>query len=85
MVCRKVGGDLWDKTGGTLCHSLERVCRMVVATMVLHNICIDHSLQLETDITAEDDIIEPHDTNTHSGDMVRQSVITDCSISIKTV
>ena len=67
-----------DKTGGTLCYSPERVCRMVVATMVLHNICIDHGLHLETNITAEeDDIIEPPDTNTHSGNMVRQSVITE--------
>ena len=34
-----------DKTGGTLCYSPERVCRLAVATMVLHNICIDHGLQ----------------------------------------
>ena len=67
-----------DKTGGTLCYSPERVCRMVVANMVLHNICIDHGLHLETNITAEeDDIIEPPETNTHSGNMVRQSVITE--------
>ena len=37
-----------DKTGGTLCYSPEQVCRLPVATMVLHNICIDHGLQWET-------------------------------------
>ena len=66
-----------DKTGGTLCYYPERVCRLAVATMVLHNICIDHGLQWENDvITEEDDIIDPPDT-TISGNIVRQSVISD--------
>ena len=36
-----------DKTGGSLCYSPGRVCRLVVATMVLHNICVQHGLQWE--------------------------------------
>ena len=63
------------KTGGTLCYSPERVCRLAVATIVLHNICIDHGLQWENDVITED-IIDPPDT-TISGNIVRQSVISD--------
>ena len=64
-----------DKTGGTLCYSPERVCRLAVATTVLHNICIDHGLQWENYvITEEDDIIDRPDT-TISGNIVLQSVI----------
>ena len=68
-----------DKTGGTLCYSPERVCRLAVATMVLHNICIDHGLNWETaDILPEEDdtTIDPPDT-TLSGNMIRQSVVAD--------
>ena len=36
-----------DKAGGTLCYFPERVCKLAVATMVLHNICIDHGLHWE--------------------------------------
>ena len=67
-----------DKTGGTLCYSPERVCRLAVATMVLHNICIDHGLQGEVDfVKQEDEIIAAPDETTHSGNTVRLSVIAD--------
>ena len=36
-----------DRTGGSLCYSPGRVCKLVLATMILHNICIQHGLQLE--------------------------------------
>ena len=67
-----------DKTGGALCYSPGRTCRLAVATMVLHNICIDHGLQWETDIPTEEDYhIDPADTTSLFGTMVRQPVITD--------
>ena len=69
-----------DKTGGTLCYSPERVCRLAVATMVLHNICIDHGLELEHDTTfsiMQDDTVNPPDATTPAGNIVRQSVITE--------
>ena len=70
-----------DKTGGTFCYSPERVCRLAVATMVLHNICIDHGLDLEHHTTfsimQEDDTVNPPDATTPAGNIVRQSVITE--------
>ena len=70
-----------DRTGGTLCYSPERVCRLVVATMVLHNICIDHNLiwQIES-IGQESSIaadVHPPDSVTSSGSIVRNLIITN--------
>ena len=70
-----------DRTGGTLCYSPERVCRLVVATMVLHTICIDHNLiwQIES-IGQESSIaadVHPPDSVTSSGSIVRNSIITN--------
>ena len=65
------------KTGGILCYFPERVCRLAVATMELHNICIDHGLHWEeTDFsTEEDDTIDiPHATTPYRN-LVRQSVV----------
>ena len=42
-----------DKTGGTLCYTAERVCKLVISTMILHNICIKHELQLEQEVSIE--------------------------------
>ena len=72
--------SLWravDETGGTLCYSPERVCRLAVATMVLHNICIDHVLQWEaTDYDSEeDDTTGISHAATPLGTLVRQSVV----------
>ena len=65
------------RTGGILCYTPERVCRPVIATMVLHNICIEHGLQWgsEFDVDGEEDEETiPHDSTT-SGTAVRQSVV----------
>ena len=66
-----------DKTGGILCYSPPRVCRLVVATMVLHNICIQHGLQWESELPVgveEDEGTLPLDP-TYSGNSVHQSVV----------
>ena len=73
----KVDGDQWTKQEEH-CYSPERVCRLAAATMVLHNICIDHGLQGEVDfVTQEDEIIATTDETTHSGNTVRLSVVAD--------
>ena len=65
------------RTGGTLCYNPDRVCRLVIATMVLHNICINHSISWESEILPE--IEDIHDgisiDPVSSGQLVRQSVI----------
>ena len=73
--------ELWrsmHRTGGTLCYAPDRLCRLVIATMVLYNICIEHGLQWESvfDVDGEEEVKEtiPHDSIT-SGTAVRQSVI----------
>ena len=68
-----------DKTGGTLCYTPERVCRLVVATMVLHNFCIDHKLQWQIDTIEQEDTIaeDSFPGATTNGSIVRQSVITN--------
>lgn len=33
-----------DKTGGVLCYSPSKVCKIGIAISVLHNICIDQNL-----------------------------------------
>ena len=66
-----------DKTGGTLCYTAERVCNLVISTMILHNICIKHRLQLEQEVSIEieEDVeIESHNFTT-SGQEIRQTVI----------
>ena len=68
-----------DKTGGTLCYTPERTCKLVVATMMLHNICILHRLQLEQELfidIQEDDEVFPHDPAS-SGQVIHQSVINE--------
>ena len=66
-----------DRTGGALCYIPDRVCRLVITTMVLHNICIDHGISWETEFVPEIEEIQdgiPIDLIT-SGQLVRQSVI----------
>ena len=66
-----------DRTGGSLCYSPGRVCKLVLATMILHNLCIQHGLQLEQELLIEieeDPEIVPHDSTT-SGQALHQSVI----------
>ena len=42
-----------DKTGGTLYYTPERVCKLVISTMIPHNICVKHGLQLEQEMSIE--------------------------------
>ena len=64
-----------DKTGGFLSYSPEKCCKIIMATMVLHNICINHGL--DTDIDTLDEQI--HETHTpHSsgnGVLMRQEIV----------
>ena len=46
-----------DKTVGTLCYLPNRACRSVVATMVSHDICIDHNLIWQIDPIEQESII----------------------------
>lgn len=39
------------RTGGTLCYTAEKACRITVASAVLHNICLANEIPL----TAEDE------------------------------
>ena len=39
-----------DITGGTLCNTPEKCCEIIVTTMVLHNICVEHGLLTDIDI-----------------------------------
>ena len=65
-----------DKTGGSLCYSPGRVCRLVVATMVLNNICIQHGLQweIESPVGVEEGEV-PLPLDPTSGHSVRQLVV----------
>ena len=69
-----------DKTGGTLCYLPDRVCRSVVAEMVLQNNCIDHNLIWQIDPIEQESIIaadlHPPDSVTYSASFIR-SVITN--------
>ena len=38
-----------DKSGGTLLYSAEKVCKLVIATAVLHNYCISRQLNTVID------------------------------------
>ena len=62
-----------DKTEGTLCYTPERVCRLVVATMVLHNFCIDHKLQWQIDTIAQED--------TFAEDIIAEDTIAEDTIA----
>ena len=72
IVCAFV---LWESrcrsmliTGATLCYTSTSVCRLVIVTMVLHNICIANGLQWESEFNddGEEEDVEtvPHDYTT---------------------
>ena len=42
-----------NKTDGTLCYTAERVRKLMISTMILHNICIKHGLQLKQEVSIE--------------------------------
>ena len=64
LVCGRVAGDRWIGQDIHLLYTPERTCKLVVATMLLHNICILHGLQLEQELfieTQEYDEVFPND------------------------
>ena len=42
-----------DKTGGSLCYGADRVCRIIVTKMILHNFCIQHGLHTDIDVSED--------------------------------
>ena len=50
-------------------------CKIIMATMVLHNICIYHGLHTVIDTVDEtiDDTITPHSSG--SGELMRQEIV----------
>ena len=71
-----------DKTGGLLSYSAEKCCKIIMATMVLHNICINHGLDTVIDTIHEtiDDTITPHSSG--SGVMMRQEIVSTFLIKL---
>ena len=67
-----------DKTGGTLCYSPEKLCRIIIATIVLHNLYIDHGL-----LTSKKSMDEPTlDTNSlqepsENGILMRETIVNE--------
>ena len=49
-----------DKTGVSLSYSPEKICKIIIATKVLHSICINHGLS--TDMDTHDEPIHVTDT-----------------------
>lgn len=39
-----------DQSGGILCYTPDKVCKIVIACAILHNICIKHRLKEPTNI-----------------------------------
>ena len=73
-----------DKSGGTLLYSAEKTCRLVMATAVLHNICIKEKLPLTINETlmSRNTAIQPNTQNvqdaastTMSADNLRRMII----------
>ena len=54
-----------DKSGGTLLYSAEKTCQIIVAVVVLHNMCIERNVQInvDPDVQARDATIQPATTN----------------------
>ena len=66
-----------DKTGGTLCYTPERVCKIILATMLLHNMCINHGLSTVIDIIKEHSLdIDPLEPSAN-GVIMRQEIVSN--------
>ena len=65
-----------DKTGGTLCCSPEKCCKIIIATMVLHNMCIDHGLltELETSMDEPTPEIDYMQEPSENGILIRETM-----------
>ena len=63
-----------DKTGGSLCYSPERICKLILSSMILHNYCLQIDIEnLESDIpSTETDYTDLANT----GNLVRKDTIT---------
>ena len=66
-----------DKTGGSLCYSPERVCKLILSSMKLHNFCIDCRLQIDIENLESDMPYTETDYTEHSdnGILVRENII----------
>ena len=66
-----------DKTGGSLCYSPERVCKLILSSMILHNFCIDCGLQIDIENLESDMPYTETDYTEHSdnGILVRENII----------
>ena len=57
-----------DKSGGTLLYTPQKACKIFVASAVLHNFCISHSLDAlpDPDIVARYATLQPATINTQA-------------------
>ncbi|XP_071477601.1 putative nuclease HARBI1 [Diadema antillarum] len=49
-----------DRSGGVLCYSPERVCKIILSCCVLHNMCVNRQLPLPDGL-----VVQPHDPDQH--------------------
>ena len=68
-----------DRTGGTLCYSPEKCCKIIIATMVLHNMCIDHGLLTELESTMDEPTpgIDYLQEPSENGIVMREAIVTE--------
>ena len=68
-----------DKTGGTLCYSPEKCCRIIITTMVLHNMCINHCLlnELETSMNEPTLDTDSHQEPSENGILMEEIIVTE--------
>ena len=73
-----------DKTGGSLCYSPERVCKLILSSMILHNFCIDCGLQIDIENLESVMPYTETDYTEHSdnGILVRENIIINYSHDI---
>ena len=67
-----------DRTEGTLCYSPEK-CKIIIATMVLHNMCIDHGLLTELEATMDEPTpgIDYLQEPSENGIIMRETIVTE--------
>ena len=66
-----------DKTGGTLYHSPEKCCKIIIATMVLHNMCIDHGLLTELETSMDEPTPDYLQEPSENGILMRETIVTE--------
>lgn len=67
-----------DASGGRLLYDPEKVCQIILACCVLHNICLSHGIELEEDemrIDQDDHPPIPAGWNTHITALRRRELI----------